>query len=292
MRSNGEVTIEEALQRASLCLRGAGLEQPRDEAEALLMHLLGWDRLELFLKRSAALPAHIAGAFKAAFQRRADSEPLAYITGEKEFYGLNFAVNRAVLVPRPETELLVDTALQWARSGGEEIRGADLGCGCGNIAVALACHLPEAVFFAADLSPGALQVAGANARRHGVRDRIRFVQGDYLDAFAGLQPPPRFNLVLSNPPYIPKGELKTLPATIRNYEPRLSLDGGPDGLAAYRRILARLPCFLKRPGLIVLEIGSTQGDAVLSLCREQSLFHRITLLRDYQGLPRILTGLF
>lgn len=292
MRSHGEVTIEEALQRASLCLREAGLERPRDEAEALLMHLLGWGRLALFLKRSAALPGHIAGAFQAALQRRADGEPLAYITGEKEFYGLNFAVNRAVLVPRPETELLVDAALQWARPREEKIRGVDLGCGCGNIAVALACHLPEAAFFAADLSPEALQVARANAGRHGVRDRIRFEEGDYLDAFAGLQPPPRFNLVLSNPPYISSGELKILPAAIRDYEPLLSLDGGPDGLAAYRRILARLPYFVKRPGLMVLEIGSTQGDAVLALCREQPLFHRVALQKDYQGLPRILTGLF
>lgn len=292
MVESGEVSIGEALKRASLRIRRAGLEHPRAEAEALLAALLGWDRLKLFLERSSALPEQAAAAFEAALKRRLRNEPLAYITGEKEFYGLTFTVNRSVLVPRPETELLIETALTWARSGQGEIRGVDLGCGSGNLVVALAYHLPEATFFAVDLSPRALEVAKANALLHGVQERIQFVEGDYFGAFAALQPPPRFNLLLSNPPYLRSGELKTLPATIHDYEPLLSLDGGTDGLAAYRRILATLPHFIKKPGLMILEIGADQGDAVLALCRERSIFHQVALQKDYQGLPRVVTGLF
>lgn len=286
------ITIEAALQRASLCLREAGIEQPRDEAEILLAHLQGWNRLKLFLERSNFLDSDLVSAFRAAVERRARDEPSAYITGTKEFYGLSFAVNREVLIPRPETELLVDIVLEWARTQKGELRGVDLGCGSGNLAITLAYHLPEASFYAVDLSTGALQLAETNALRHGVRERVHFFQGDYLDAFSGTQPPPVFNLVVSNPPYLRSSELENLPVTIRDYEPPLSLNGGPDGLVAYRSILALLPRFLQAPGLMALEIGFTQGEALLSLCRKQALFHTLSLRHDYQNLPRVLIGLF
>lgn len=292
MCADGIITIEEALRRASFRLRQAGIEQPRDEAEILLAHLQGWDRLKLFLERSAALTGGFAATFWAAVERRARGEPSAYITGEKEFYGLSFAVNGEVLIPRPETELLVDAVLEWARNQKGDICGVDLGCGSGNLAVTLAYHLPEASFYAVDLSAGALQLAEANAVRHGVRERVHFFRGDYLDVFSGKQPPPLFNLVVSNPPYLRTSELESLPATIRDYEPPLSLNGGSDGLAAYRSILSLLPRFLRAPGLMALEIGSTQGGALLSLCRKRALFHTLTLQHDYQDLPRVLIGLF
>ncbi len=288
----GRLTVGEALQRASLRLRKAGLEQPRDEAEILLAHLLGWSRLKLFLERSSELPAGSGAAFSAAVERRARHEPLAYITGEKEFYGLPFAVSPAVLIPRPETELLIDAVLEWARKREGKITGVDLGCGSGNLAVTLAYHLPEATFCAVDLSSEALELAKANALRHGVHERVCFVKGDFRQAPAFPQPLLRFNLIVSNPPYVERGELEELPATICNYEPLLALDGGPDGLAAYRGILAALPRYLERPGLMALEIGSGQGGALLALCRELDLFHQLDLLRDYRSLPRIITGLF
>ena len=286
------LTVGEALQRASLCLRKAGLEQPRDEAEILLAHLLGWNRLKLFLERSSELPAASGATFSAAVERRARNEPLAYITGEKEFYGLPFAVSPAVLIPRPETELLIDAVLEWARKREGRIKGVDLGCGSGNLAITLAYHLPEAVFCAVDISPEALELAKTNALRHDVHRRIRFVKGDFRQALAFPQPLLRFNLIVSNPPYVESGELEELPATICNYEPLLALDGGPDGLAAYRGILAALPRYLERPGLMALEIGSGQGGALLALCRGLNYFHRLDLLRDYRSLPRIITGLF
>ena len=287
-----ESTIEEALRKASFRLREAGIERARDEAEYLLLSLWEGDRLKLFLQRSALLESALAGAFRTAVERRARGEPLAYITGEKEFYGLNFTVNRKVLIPRPESELLVDAVLEWARPKKEAIRGVDLGCGSGNLVVTLAHHLPEARFYAVDLSPEALTLAEANARRHGVEKRVHFIRGDFLEAFTALEQPPRFNLIVSNPPYLRTEELERLPRTIREYEPSLALDGGPDGLEAYRNILAALPRFLRAPGMLALEIGATQKGALLSLCRGLSLFRRLTLQNDYQDLPRILTGLF
>ncbi len=285
-------TVEEALQRASSCFKDAGIEQPRDEAEILLSHLQGWDRLKIILERSAVLDKESAAAFAAAVERRVRGEPVAYIEGSKEFYGLEFMVNKEVLIPRPETELVADAVLEWARNREGDICGVDIGCGSGNLAVALAYHLPQASFYAADISPGALQLAAANAARHGVSGRIHFCRGHYLDAFSGIEPPPRFNLVVANPPYLATAEIDALPPTIRDYEPRLALNGGPDGLAAYRSILAFLPRYLRGPGLMALEIGATQGGDLLSLCRSHDLFHTLTLLHDYQDLPRVLLGLF
>lgn len=288
----GSIAIEEALRGASFRLRQAGLEQPRAEAELLLMHLLGWDRLKLFLQRDGLLGGDVTPVFRAVVERRAGGEPLAYITGTRDFYGLTFRVNRNVLIPRPETELLVDAALGWARAPRGELQGVDLGCGCGALAVTLTHHLPGAFFHAVDLSPEALQVAEDNARRHGVGDRIRFLEGDFLDAFAAMEAPPLFNLVVSNPPYLSRTELAGLPATIRDHEPPLALDGGRDGLDAYRSILASLPRFMRGPGLMVLEMGASQGGALLALCRQQPLFRELFLQRDYRDLPRVLVGLF
>lgn len=288
----GKGTVEEALQKASSCFEKAGLEQPRDEAEILLAHLLGWDRLRLFLERAHVPGKTLQAAFKAAAKRRARGEPLAYITGSREFYGLQFAVGPGVLIPRPETELIVDAVLDWARNRKGDIIGADLGCGSGNLAVVLAFHLPQAFFYAVDISAKALQLAAANAKRHGVGGRISFCHGSYFEALAGMEPPPGLNLVVANPPYLTGAEIESLPSSIRSYEPHLALDGGPDGLSAYRSILDVLPLYIRGPGLAALEVDSARSGAILSLCRESGIFRTLTLLHDYQDLPRILLGLF
>lgn len=286
------VSIEGALQRASSIYKEAGLEQPRDEAEILLAHLMGWSRLKLFLERTSILKSGLEAAFKAAVERRSRGVPLAYITGKKEFYALDYLVNEKVLIPRPETELLVDAVLEWARDRGESICGIDLGCGCGNVAVSLACHLPSAFFCAVDLSAGALQLAAANALRHGVSGRIRFYKGDYFEALAGIRMQPAFNLVVSNPPYLSTAEMSALPLSIKDHEPHLALHGGADGLAAYRSILGALPSFTRGPGLLALEIGAAQGEEVLSLCRHCNIFRNLILRHDYRGFPRFVLGLF
>jgi release factor glutamine methyltransferase len=286
------ISIEEALRWASFCFKEAGIEKPRDEAEILLALLQGWDRLKIFLGRSTILEEKKAAAFAAAVERRVLGEPVAYITGRKEFYGLEFKVNREVLIPRPETELVVDAVLEWASGREEDICGVDLGCGSGNLAVTLAYHLPQAAFYAVDISAEALRVAQANAVQHGVMQRIHFCRGDYFEALSEIEPPPLFNLVVANPPYLTAAEIDALPATIRDYEPRLALNGGLDGLKAYRSILKGMSRYLRRPGLMALEIGASQGRDILALCRSHSFFHTLTLLRDYQELPRVILGLY
>jgi release factor glutamine methyltransferase len=287
-------TIAEALQRASFFLRSAGLEHPRDEAELLLVWVSGRERLQLLLSRHEPLDQDVVSAFNQALLRRAGAEPLAYITGDKEFYGMNFAVTRSVLIPRPETEFVVTSALQWARSQGwprgEGVVGVDLGTGSGILAVTLACLLEQAQFWAIDLCPRALQVARANASRHGVAERVNFCRGDFFDALAGLDLEHHFNLIVANPPYISRKDLRGLPSTVKNFEPRLALDGGTDGLDAYRRILRELPRYLKPPAFMALELGAGQEQAVESLFRQANLFGSLSCRRDYQGRPRVLQG--
>ena len=288
-------TVGEALQRASLRLSEARVEQAREDAEIMLAHLLGWERLKLYLEYRSELPGRISASYRAAVKRRRRGEPVAYITGTREFYGLSFDVNRHVLVPRPETELIVDLVLERlrvdGRPSGEGIYGIDLGTGSGNLAVTLAHLLPQAGFWAVDLSPRALRTAAANAARHGVGGRIRWCRGSYFQPLAAVQPPPRFNLIVANPPYISSDDLAGLPDTVGKYEPRLALDGGPDGLEGYRSLLADLPGYVRTPGLVALEIGSGQDRAVYTLCRELKLFRSLALHHDYQGLARVIMGL-
>lgn len=287
--------VEEALQRASFCFSEAGLEQPRFEAEILLSHTCGIDRLQLLLESEKRLPDKTAAAFLQAVDRRSRAEPAAYITGSREFYGFSFVVNRNVLIPRPETEHLVDAVLDWIGeqgcSGGAGVRGLDLGTGSGNVAVTLAKLLPAASFLAVDLSIDALAVASLNAARHGVAKQVQMFQGSYFRALDSMVPRPRFNLLVSNPPYIPCGEMDNLPDTVRKYEPLVALDGGPDGLSGYRAIMAELRHVLDPPALVALEIGSGQEKAVAGMFRESGIFNSVDVRPDYRGFPRVVLGL-
>ncbi len=289
-------TVEEALQRASFCLRNAYIDNPRREAELLLTWVTGCKPLQLLMERQVLLPGDAASAFWGAVTRRCKGEPLAYITGEKEFFGLSFYVDRNVLVPRPETEFVVETALQWVETrdfpSGKGINAIDLGTGSGILAVALAHMLPDARVWAIDLSEKALTVAAQNAKRHGVSRQITWCCGDYFQALEKLNPYPRFNLVVGNPPYVRSQVLAGLSATVRDFEPALALDGGEDGLAGFRALLRDFPRYLKSPGLLALEIGAGQSEALESMCHETNLFRSITFQRDYQGWPRVLLGLF
>lgn len=288
-------TIEEALRRASLSLRDAGIDNPRDEAEFILACVSGLQRLTLFLERRCKLPAETDALFSNAVTRRCCGEPLAYINGVKAFYGLDFAVNRHVLVPRPETEGIVEAVLEWIDTNGATVTGpidaVDLGTGSGILAITLARLLPQARFRAVDRSPAALQIASQNAVRHAVESRIQWCRGDYFKAFTGIEPRPRFNLIVSNPPYIKKSELAGLPASVSRYEPRLALDGGSDGLDGYRSLLRDLPTYAAKPCFVALEVGAGQAETVTALCRELGLFRLLNQRPDYQGIPRIVTGL-
>lgn len=285
-------TIEEALQGASFCLQKAGIEQPRQEVEYLLARIMKVDRLQLFLRRDEIISPEINAVFRDAVERRCRGEPAAYIAGEKYFYGHRFIVNRDVLIPRPETELIVDRALEWSErlsaAQKRSISCVDLGTGSGALAVTLALQLPDVDIWAVDLSEAALKIAALNADEHGAKNRIRFLRGSFFNAFDRVEPKPKFNLVVSNPPYLDQQELENLPEGVKGYEPVQALDGGVDGLEGYRLILARLGEFIEIPAVLLLEVGAGQKEEVKALCKETGLFSSVNWRSDLNGWPRVI----
>ena len=287
-------TVKEALQRASSLFKQADIDDPGREARFLFSQVLGWEGLKLFVAADNILSSGQLSLLQEAVTRRAKGEPLAYITGSREFYGLKFEVSPAVLIPRPESEFLVDVALGWSNrlgfNQGKGIKAVDLGTGSGNLAVTLAVKLPLARISAVDISPQALAIAKENSFRHQVQGSISWHCGDYFSAFCEINPSPRFNLIITNPPYITRDELAGLPAAVREFEPLVALDGGVDGLDAYRKLLFSLPSYLLTPGLVAAEIGAGQLDDVTGLFKATDLFQRIEIIDDYQGWPRVVAG--
>ena len=279
--------------RAALAnrLRRAGIEEEAFEADLLLRWLLGCDRAGLVLAAEQPLAETRRQRLLAALARRERREPLAYIMGEWEFWSLPFAVNPAVLIPRPETELLVEQALAFVRltetAAGRQRswRILDLGTGSGILAVVLARELPAAQVMALDRSPAALALASANARRHGVAARISFVGSDWLSALAVR---PAFDLVVANPPYVVRRDLQTLQPEVRNYEPRGALDGGEQGLDDIATIARQLPAVLASGALLLMEIGWDQKEAVAGLFAHDPAYRQVEILNDLAGLPRVL----
>lgn len=274
------ITVKQALYAAIEQLGRAGSDSPRLDAEVLLGHLLGQERAWLYTHSETMLPPEIIERYRSLLQRRANHEPVAYLTGEREFFGLTFAVAPPVLIPRPETELLVELALNRVTG---PARVWDIGAGSGCIAVAVAVHAPRARLIAADVSAPALALARQNARRHGVANRIAFVQADLL---AGLSGP--VDLILSNPPYIALAEMDSLAPTVKYYEPALALTDQSTGLTLIERLLAQaVPC-LKPGGAIFIEIGAGQGNAARLLAHRHFPHGRIEIKPDLAGKDRVL----
>ncbi len=268
----------------------AGLESPRLNIELLLAHLLKKKRLELYLEFERELDEPTLAKLREMVKRRAAGEPLQYITGEAEFCGLKFAVDRRVLIPRPETELLVETVAERLKADGSESRPyriVDVGTGSGCIAVALAKRLPASEVLAIDASPDALEVAAANAQRHGVEKNVRFLRGDLLQALADSY---RADAIVSNPPYIASGELAKLPREVKDFEPVRALVAGEDGLEVIRCLVAGARRFLSSPdGFVALEIGAGQRGAVEQLF--VSAGYRLAQVRkDLQGHDRVIVA--
>jgi len=252
------------------------------DAQVVMAHVLGRPRAWVLAHPEALLEAPLAARLNQAAARLAVGEPLPYVLGHWEFYGLEFEVDPAVLIPRPETELLVETALDWLRSHPAARRTADVGTGSGCIAVALAANISGLIVYASDLSPGALQVARRNAARHGLAGSIRFFQGDLL---GGMQT--SLDLICANLPYISHETLASLP--VAAHEPQLALDGGPDGLAAIRRLVAEAPRLLAPGGLCLLEIEASQGSTVFALAQSAFPGADICLSQDLNGQDRLLS---
>lgn len=259
-------------------LAAAGIDSARLDAELLLAHALGIDRTRLFARLREAVPAIAADAFAALLERRLRREPLAYLTGEQEFWSLRFAVTPAVLIPRPETELLVELA-QRLRPAPRRV--LDVGTGSGCIAVALARELPGAQLTAVDLSADALAVARRNAAAHGVAPRIEFAAGD---VYTGLPEAAVFDLIVSNPPYLAPGDAASPEI---DFEPRTALYAGDDGLDVVRRLLAGTGARLRPGGHILIEIGLGQADAALALAAAAGL-RDATVAPDLAGIARVL----
>jgi release factor glutamine methyltransferase len=261
-----------------------GMETPRLDAELLTAHALGLPRLQLYLQFDRPLTQPELAAIRELVKRRQAGESVAYVVGKKEFFGLELAVDARVLVPRPDTETLVDEALE--RAGAPEAgatRVADVGTGSGAVAIAVAKQRPQAVVYAADVSPDALAVARANAERHGVA--ITFLEGD-LDA--ALAPHGPFDVITANLPYIPTGDLAGLPPEVRA-EPRLALDGGADGLVLVRRLVAAAPGLLAAGGALALEVGAGQARETAALL-EAAGFTDVRLRRDLGQIERVVSG--
>lgn len=244
----------------------------------LLAHVLGLSRATLLTHPERLLTNGQYADYIALISRRARGYPLPYLTGRAEFCGLEFEVTPEVLIPRPETELLVELALEFRP---ESV--VDVGTGSGCIAISLAVFLPNAIVYAIDISHAALAVAGRNAERHKVADRVHLLAGDMLSPRPGP-----VDLIVSNPPYIPSAECALLPPSVRDYEPRLALDGGPDGLAFIRRLLKEAPTVLRPGGGMLIEIGATQGEAASDLARIILPQARVTVHKDLAGRDRVL----
>jgi release factor glutamine methyltransferase len=284
-------TVEEALRRASFYLRQAGVEQPRLEAEMLLANSLNIDRLQLRLRQENKLEVAVRKCFIDLVQRRCSGEPFAYIRGSKDFYGRCFVVNPHVLIPRPETEMIIDIAKNVSRAlagtSGRYINCLDLGTGSGVLAITMALEIDRINIWAVDVSEEALRVAELNAGNLKADQKITFCLGSYFDAITGV-PHPRFNLIITNPPYISLREMDDLPVDVRNHEPRQALFGGDDGLDGYRAFLADIARYISNPGVLIMEIGESQQKAVENICTETGLFNSIITHKDLAGRPRVV----
>ena len=263
---------------------GKGIHTARLDAELLLAHALGCRRIELYARYDRVPRGEPLDRFRQLVRQRGARVPAKYLVGHAEFYSRAFAVGPGVLIPRPETELLVERALE-ALPEDRDLRVADLGTGCGAIAIAVAALRPRVRVEATDLSAEALAVAKANAERHEVADRVAFRQGDWFEALGDGEP---FDAILSNPPYVAAADLDAAMPEVRDHEPRLALDGGPDGLNALRAIIGQAPAWLVPGGWLLVEIGAGQSPAVRQLAEAAGRYAAIDVTSDFQDVERIV----
>ena len=274
-------SIENTLNSAEKMLRESGIAEPRREAISLLMFASGLDKTFVYAHPEHELSADDLRTLDSILQRRATREPLQYITGRQEFYGREFAVTPDVLIPRPETEMVVEQSIPLLE-GADSICEVGIGSGC--IAISILAEAKDARGVGLDVSPNALEVARRNAERHHVADRLRLIESDVFD---GVGPDERFDLIVSNPPYVPRSDIDGLQAEVRDFEPVIALTDGGDGLSIIRTIVDRAPNFLSNGGYLLMEIGFDQSERVVSLFSSE-VWQLPDLLPDLQGIPRLV----
>jgi len=294
-------TILATLRWTTDYFRTKGVSEPRAAAEVLLAHTLSVSRLDLYLRYDQPLNPEELARFKALMVRRREGEPVAYLTGHREFWSLDIRVTPAVLIPRPETETLVAAALEAGRfyeekelrRGGQgedppktsPLWGLEVGVGSGAVVIALAKELPRMSWVGLDTSGAALAVARDNARRHGVADRVHFLQADLL---AALKPAAAFALLVANLPYVPRAEWERLPREIKAFEPPGALLGGEDGLDLIRPLIRHAHQYVKGGGWVLLEVGDQQAPQVAALVEETGAYNRIETIKDFGGVERVV----
>lgn len=288
-------TIIELIKWTTDFLQKHNIETPRLESEILLSHALNTNRLQLYLDFEKPIPSSELVNFKELIKRRAKHEPLAYIIGKREFWSLDFKVTRDVLIPRPDTELLVEIAIKTIEEEREKRNNhgwipqiVDLGTGCGNIAISLAKELKDCQIYACDQSEKALKIAKENAVNHSTEDIISFFEGDLLEPLEQL----KVDFIVSNPPYIQATDIPLLPIEVCNYEPHLSLNGGKDGLHYYRELFNKVPGYLTQEGYLIMEIGFGQKEAINDLLKNQLAFQKPHFIKDLAGIDRVVTAKF
>lgn len=287
-RETKDWTVLELINWTAGYLSEKGIDQPRLTAERMLGHVLGCRRLDLYLQFDRPLVPPDLEVYKQLLKRRVQGCPLQYILGETEFFSLPFKVRPPVLIPRSETEILVEKVLDRLRTVGEPPVVADIGTGSGNIAVSLAHAMETAQVYATDICPDALRLSVENAQCNGVAERIIFLEGDLMEPLeeAGLYD--TFHAIVCNPPYIRRNALSALPVEIRNYESPLALDGGPDGLQFYQRLSMEAGPFLHSEGWMAVEVGDGQVEAVQKILHRHPEWGIIEVEQDLNGIERVI----
>ncbi|MGB3975212.1 MAG: peptide chain release factor N(5)-glutamine methyltransferase [bacterium] len=282
-------TIRKLITWTAEWFKNFDIATPRLDAEILLSHTINCTRLDLYLDPDKPVTDTERAAFRSHIKRRANREPIAYIIGSKEFWGRNFSVDPRVLIPRPETETLIEAALSKIPEKAPWLV-ADLGTGSGCIAITIALEKPDVKVIASDISAGSIEVAKMNAFNLGASDRIMWRQGSWCTVFNSLIQPKSLDLLLTNPPYIASGELLELQPEISKYEPDIALDGGKDGLQAYKELVQEAVFWLKSGSWIIMEIGYRQGEDIKGILKEAS-FVSIEIIKDASGKDRVISAM-
>jgi len=284
------MTLTETLNSAAIILSTAGITNARLDAEVLLAHIIRKDRVWLITHRDDVLGDNPQQDFDDAIRRRIRREPLQHIIGSQEFWGLEFKVTPDVLIPRPETEFIIEAALAIVHKRNQQVRIIDLCTGSGCIAVSLAKELTSANVIATDASEKALAVARENARNHGVADRIRYLEGDLFDPLEELDIRGQIDFIVSNPPYVRAGDMATLQPEVKDYEPLMALIAGPEGTEIAQRIIKHATEYLKKNGALIMEMGLGQAEALINMVEATGTYAKPEILKDLAGIERVLVA--
>ena len=280
------MNIFEQLKSAEKILNDNYIENARLEAEILLCYLLKVEKIFLYVNPDKILSDEQITDYKNLIRRKINHEPTAYIIGHREFMDLNLIVTKDVLIPRPETEVLVETVIDKLNSVLDMIKIADIGSGSGAITISLAKHLTNSFIDSVDISESALKIAGLNAEKYHLTERIAFYQGDLFSPLTNK----KYKAIVSNPPYIPSKIIDTLQVEVKNFEPRISLDGGNDGLDFYKRLINESPKYLTEDGFLAVEIGYDQAEAVKNLLEDSGHFKDIEIIKDLSKNDRVVVA--